>query len=147
MLSIATPVTIGLRNGQTRDENMNKIMHGVVLALFGGACWFLSLMLKLPLMVQTATARLTSAPRGQAVFPAFTRLCMGAGPVLLGTLAVLALGYCIFVWARRAERQAPWVGFLAASTSALVLVLLPTVVAIYLPLVDLLNALPASLAK
>ena len=118
---------------------MNKILHGVVLVLFGGACWFLSLMLKLPLMVQPATARLASVPPGQAVLPAFTRLCMAAGPVLLAALAFLALGYCIYVWLGRAGRQAPWVGFLATTMSALVLVLLPAVVAIYIPLVDFLN--------
>ena len=126
---------------------MNKMMHGVVLVLFGGACWFLSLILKLPLMVQPAAARLASVPPGQAVLPAFTRLCMGAGPVLLAALALLALGYCTYVWVRRAERQAPWVGFLATTMSALVLVLLPTVVAIYIPLVDFLNRSTAILTK
>jgi len=64
-------------------KNMNKVMHAVVLAVFAGACWFLSLMLKLPLMVLGAIARLPSVPPGQAVLPAFTRVCMGAGPVLL----------------------------------------------------------------
>jgi hypothetical protein len=118
---------------------MNKMMHGVVLVLFGGACWFMSLMLKLPLMVQPATARLASVPPGQAILPAFTRLCMGAGPFLLAAFALLALAYCIYVWVRRPEHQAAWVGFLATTMSALVLVLLPTVVAIYIPLVDFLN--------
>ena len=126
---------------------MNKLMHAVVLAVFGGACWFLSLILKLPLMVQPATARLASVPPGEAVLPAFTRLCMAAGPVLLAALALLALGYCIYVWVRRAERQAPWVGFLATTMSALVLVLLPTVVAIYIPLVDFLNRSTVVLPK
>src|ERR1041385_8327681 len=126
---------------------MNKMMHGVVLVLFGGACWFLSLILKLPLMVLPATARLASVPPGQASLPAFTRLCMGAGPFLLAALAFLALGYCIHVWMRRAERQAPWVGFLATTMSALVLVLLPTVVAIYIPLVDFLNRSTVALPK
>ena len=126
---------------------MNKLMHGVVLVLFGGACWFLSLILKLPLMVQPATARLPSVPAGRAVLPAFTRLCMAVGPVLLAALALLALGYCIYVWVRRAERQAPWVGFLATTMSALVLVLLPTVVAIYIPLVDFLNRSTVVLPK
>jgi hypothetical protein len=64
---------------------------------------------------------------------------MGAGPILLALLAVVALGYCIFVWVRKAERPASWTGFLATTMSALVLVLLPTVVAIYIPLVDFLN--------
>ena len=126
---------------------MNKMLHAVVLVVFGGACWFVSLILKLPLMVQPATARLPSVPPGQALLPAFTRLCMAAGPILLGALAFLALGYCIYVWVRKAECPAPWTGFLATTMSALVLVLLPTVVAIYIPLVDFLNRSTAALPK
>lgn len=127
---------------------MNKMLHAVVLVVFGGACWFVSLILKLPLMVQPATARLPSVSPGQAVqLPAFTRFCMAAGPILLGALALLALGYCIYVWVRKAERPAPWTGFLATTMSALVLVLLPTLVAIYIPLVDFLNRSTATLPK
>ena len=126
---------------------MNKMMHAVVFVVFGGACWFLSLILKLPLMVQPATARLPSVSPGQAVLPAFTRLCMGAGPVLLAALVVLALGYCLYVWVRKAERPASWIGFLATTMSALVVVLLPTLVAIYIPLVDFLNRSTATLPK
>lgn len=128
---------------------MNKMMHAVVLIVFGAASWFLAMMLKLPLMVQPAMAKLASVSPGQAFpgLPAFTRLCMGVGPVLLAALGLLALGYCIYVWVRKAERLAPWTGFLATTMSALVLVLLPTVVAIYIPLVDFLNRLPASIAK
>ena len=126
---------------------MNKMLHAVVLVVFGGACWFMSLMLKLPLMVQPATARLPSVGAGHAVLPAFTRFCMAAGPILLAVLALLALGYCIYVWVRKAERPAPWTGFLATTMSALVLVLLPTVVAIYIPLVDFLNRSTVPLGK
>ena len=122
-------------------------MHGVVLVLFGGACWFLSLILKLPLMVLPATSRLVSVQPGQAVLPAFTRFCMGVGPILLAALAILAIGYCIYVWVRTAERQMPWVGFLATTMSALVLMLMPAVVAIYIPLVDFLNHSTAVLPK
>ena len=114
-------------------------MHAVVLAVFAGACWLLSLILKLPSMVQPAMARLPSVPPGQAVLPAFTRVCMAVGPILLVALALLALGYCIYVWVSKAERAASWTGFLATTMSALVLVLLPSVVAIYIPLVDFLN--------
>jgi len=64
---------------------------------------------------------------------------MAAGPFLLAVFAILALSYCIYVWVSKAERQAPWIGFLATTMSALVLLVLPTVVAIYLPLVDFLN--------
>jgi hypothetical protein len=126
---------------------MNKIMHAVVLVLFGGACWFLALMLKLPLMVLPATARLRSVPLESVNLPAFTRLCMAAAPILLAAFAVLALGYCIYVWVRKAERPASWTGFLATTMSALVLVLLPVVVAIYIPLVDFLNFSTAALPK
>ena len=127
---------------------MNKMMHAVVLVVFGGACWFLSLIiLKLPLMVLPAIARLRSAPQEQSNLPAFTRLCMAAGPLLLAAFAIAALGYCIYVWVRKAERQAHWTGFLATTMSALVLVLLPAVVAIYIPLVDFLNRSTAAIPK
>ena|ERR1051325_2056276 len=127
---------------------MNKMMHAVVLVVFGGACWFLSLIiLKLPLMVLPATARLRSVPLEQAALPAFTRLCMAAGPVLLAAFGSGALVYCIYVWMRKAERPAQWTGFLATTMSALVLVLLPAVVAIYIPLVDFLNHSTAVLPK
>ncbi len=122
---------------------MNKVMHAVVLVVFGLACGLLALILKLPSMVLPAMARLPSAPPGQAVLPlpAFTRLCTAVGPVLLAALALLALGYCIYVCVRKAERSASWIGFLATTMSAVVLVLLPSVVAIYIPLVDFLNRL------
>src|SRR5207247_7878141 len=105
-------------------------MHAVVLVVFGTACGLLLLILKLPSMVQPAIARLPSVSPGQAVLPAFTRFCMAVGPVVLVALALLALGYCIYVWVRKAERPASWIGFLATAMSALVLVLLPSVVAI-----------------
>jgi hypothetical protein len=126
---------------------MNKIMHAVVLVVFAAACWFVSLILKLPMMVLPATARLRSNPLEPAALPAFTRMCMGAGPILLAVFALLALGYCIYVWVRRAERSGSWTGFLATTMSALVLMLLPTVVAIYIPVVDFLNRSAAALAK
>lgn len=126
---------------------MNKAMHAVVLGVFVGACWFLALILKLPSMVQPAIARLSSVPPGQAVLPAFTRFCMAIGPILLAGFALLALGYCIYVWVRKPGRSASWTGFLATTMSALVLVLLPSVVAIYIPLVDFLNRSTTSLPK
>jgi uncharacterized BrkB/YihY/UPF0761 family membrane protein len=72
---------------------------------------------------------------------------MAAGPVLLALFTLVSLVYCIYVWVRRAERPASWTAFLATTMSALVLVLLPTVVAIYIPLVDFLNRSTAVLPK
>jgi hypothetical protein len=126
---------------------MNKMMHAVVFVVFGLACWFVSLILKLPMMVLPATARLRSNPLEPAALPAFTRVCMAAGPIILTVFALLALGYCLYVVLRKAERSASWTGFLATTMSALVLVLLPTMVAIYIPVVDFLNRSTAALAK
>jgi len=126
---------------------MNKVMHAVVLLVFGAACGLLLLILKLPSMVLPAIARLPSVPPGQAVLPAFTRFCMAVGPVLVATLALLALGYCIYVWVRKAERSPSWTAFLSTTMCALVLVLLPSIVAIYIPLVDFLNRSTPSLPK
>lgn len=110
---------------------MNKIIHGVVLALFGAACWFVSLILRLPPM---------AAPGGHAL-PAFTRLCMGLGPYLLLGLAILATAYCLRVWMRKTDTGNSWVAFLATTVAALGFVMLPTIVAIYLPVVDALDHL------
>ena len=118
---------------------MNKLLHALVLVFFTGACWFLALMLKLPLMVQAATSRLPSVRPGEAVFPAFTRLCMTVGPLLVAGLAISALAYCTYVWTRKVENRANWIGFLATTVSALVLVLMPTVVAMYITVVDFIN--------
>src|SRR4051812_9166434 len=100
------------------NKSMNKMMHAVVLVVFGAACWFLSLIIvKSPLMVLPATARLRSVPLDQTALPAFTRLCMAAGPVLLASFALGALVYCIYVWSRKAERPRHWAAFLASTMS------------------------------
>jgi len=109
---------------------MNKILHAVVLVFFGSACWFLSLMLKMPTMIGHSSG---------VVMPPFSRLCVAVGPFLMAGLAISALAYCIYVWTRKAENRSTWIGFLATSMSALVLVVMPTVVAMYLPLVDFIN--------
>ena len=114
---------------------MNKILHGFVLLIFSAACWFMAMMLRLPAMVG---AHVPSVP-----LPAFTRFCMGIGPLVLAGLALAAAVYCIYVWSRKAESRATWIGFLATTMSSLVLVLLPILVAMYLPLVAFVNRLPA----
>ena len=117
------------------EHSMNKLAHGIVLAFFGGACWLVWLLLQLP--------RLVRLHGGELQLPAFTRLCMGLGPGVVIGLATLATGYCLWVWLRKAENRSSWVGFLATATAALVFLILPTIVAIYLPLVKALQDLPA----
>ena len=126
------------QRSNVKDKNMNKlnkIAHVIVLAFFGIACWLVWVLLQLPPMVRLHGVALQ--------LPAFTRFCMAVGPSVIIGLAVLGTGYCVWVWLRRAETRISWVGFLATATGSLFLVTLPIVVAIYLPLVNALNRLPA----
>ena len=116
-------------------NKLNKLAHGIVLVLFLVACWFVWALLQLPLMVRLHGVALQ--------LPAFTRLCMGIGPSIIIGLAVLATGYCVWVWFKKGETTGSWVGFLATATGSLFFITLPIVVAIYLPLVSALQSLPA----
>jgi len=109
----------------------NKVAHGIVLAFFAIACWFVWVVLQLPMMVQM---------RGVALqIPAYTRLCIALGTWIVIGMAILATAYCVRVWLLKAERQSSWVAFLAAATGSLLFVTLPSIVAIYLPLVNALQ--------
>ena len=115
-------------------NKLNKIAHGIVLVLFGLGCWLVWALLQLPAMVRV---------RGiQLQLPAFTRLCMALGPIVIMGLATIATGYCLWVWFRKAETLKSCVGFVATATGALFLVTLPVVVALYLPVVNALQSLP-----
>jgi hypothetical protein len=109
---------------------MNKVMHGIALAPFGAACCFIAFILRLPPILAVSHK-----------LPGFTRLCMALGPALLLGLAVLATGYCLWFWTRRTEPRVSWVAFLAATQGALVLVMLPTILAIVFPFLEALRAL------
>jgi hypothetical protein len=112
---------------------MNKVMHGIVLAVFAFACWSESIILKLPAMV------------GQGMnhpLPAFTRFCLGIGPSVAMAIVGVAVVYCLVVWFRKTEKCPSWVAFLATAMSSIVLLMLPMIIAIYLPIIDLLQRLP-----
>ena len=114
---------------------MNKLAHGIVLAFFGMACWFVWAVLQLPAMVRL---------KGQGLqLPAFTTFCIGLGTWIVVALPIVATAYCLWVWIRKGENRNSWVAFLATATAALLFVTLPSIVAIYLPLVKALNHLPA----
>jgi hypothetical protein len=112
---------------------MNKLAHGIVLAFFGMACWCLWAVLQLPLMVRL---------HGVAFqLPAFTRFCIAMGIRMVVGLPILAACYCLWVWLKKADSRLSWVSFLAVTTAALVFVTLPTIIALYLPLVAALGHL------
>jgi len=114
---------------------MNKAAHAIVLAFFGMACSLLWALLQLPPMVRLHGA--------EPNLPAFTRLCIGVGPTVLVGLATLAAAYCVWVWLGKAQPRNSWIGFLATATAVLFLITLPVIVAVYLPLISVIQNLPA----
>ena len=109
---------------------MKKLIHALVLAIFGFGCFFTWGILAL------ATRGLLANPE----LPAFTALCINLRPVVIA-MPILAAVYCVWVWFRKADRVPSWIGFFAATTGALVVVTLPAMVAAYLPLLWALNHL------
>ncbi len=105
---------------------MNKIIHGLVLVFFSINCWFLWALL-------TTSERLMTRLAGGHL-PGFTRFCLELRPVFYA-LPILALIWCVIVWVRKTDARNSWVGFFAASTSIIMLAVLPTVIAMYLPMI------------
>src|SRR5436190_4321135 len=99
---------------------MNKLAHGIVLAFFGMACWFVWVVLQLPSMVRLHGVELH--------LPAFTRLCVSLRTWITAGLVVLAAAYCLRVWFKKSERQSSWVTFLATATGSLLLVTFPAII-------------------
>ena len=108
---------------------MNKTAHALILAVFCIACWFLWGILTLA----------PHAAHGHAL-PGFTVFCVGLRQGMI-VLPSLAAAYCLWIWSRKADRLPSWVVFFATTTSVLVLVTLPTLIAAYLPLIDVVNNL------
>jgi hypothetical protein len=109
---------------------MNKLAHGIVLVFFGVACWFVWGCFRLPSMVSPGLQ-----------LPAFSRMCMSIGPIVVIALAALATAYCLWIWFGRGQNRNSWVAFLATTTSALVFVTLPNVVATSLAVINAVNHL------
>jgi hypothetical protein len=108
---------------------MNKVIHGMIAVFFGIACWFLWAMLT---VVSNLMLRVSDQP------PAFTQLVVDLKPLLV-LLPFLVIGYCFFVWLRRSANTPDWVGFFAGTMMGLVLIMLPTMVAIWLPMVQFMD--------
>jgi hypothetical protein len=108
---------------------MNTLIHGLIAALFGIVCWFLWAMLT---VVSTLMLRVSDQP------PLFTQMIVGFRPLLV-VLPILVVGYCLFIWFRRSEGTRHWVGFFAGTMMALVVITLPTMVAVWLPVVQFMD--------
>jgi hypothetical protein len=113
---------------------LNLIIHGLILAFFSIGCWFLWGLLHFPNMVWAAT-------RGTMQLPAFTVLLVGFMPYLI-VPPVLAAVYCVYVWFWKSRVSNSWIGFFATTMAVLVLLTLPTLIAVLLPIIAFMNQVP-----
>jgi hypothetical protein len=107
----------------------NKLVHTLVLVVFGVGCSLVWLLMKLPLLLGPGHP-----------LPGFTQLCVSLRPIMI-VLPIVAAAYCLWIWFRKPDKLPSWTGFFAVLTGVLLLVTLPAVVAAYLPLYDSLNHL------
>ena len=114
---------------------MNKVIHGLIATGFGIACWFLSAWLT---MSASFMQRVLSGDQ----VPAFTTLCLNLRPLLI-LLPVIAAVYCLYVWFRRGPTRAPWQGFFASTMAVLVFLLLPCMLAVWLPVLSMIEKIGA----
>jgi len=52
---------------------------------------------------------------------------------------LLALVYCVYVRLRRSHAKSSWIGFFASTTVVLILITLPTIMAVLLPVIEFMN--------
>jgi hypothetical protein len=107
-----------------KTNNLNKFLHGIILAVFAAGCSLVWLLMKLPLLL---------GPKHP--LPGFTQLSVALRPVMV-VLPLVAAVYCLWVWLRKSDKLPSWIGFFAVAMGVLVLMTLPAVVAAYLPLYD-----------
>lgn len=126
----------------------NIAIHGLILVFFSVVCWFIWGALHLPQMMQGMIARTghIDAVTGTGQLPGFTQMMVGIRDLMF-LPPLLALIYCLFVCFRKSNAKNSWFGFFAATTSALIFIMLPTLIALLLPVIHFINLLPASLFK
>jgi hypothetical protein len=110
---------------------MHKMIPGFMVVFFGLGCALLWWMLTLVLQ---ATQRFLPGFR----VPPFTSLCISLRPALI-ILPISAVACCVYAWARRIESREAWLGFFAALVMALQLMMLPVVIAAWLPLLNIIE--------
>lgn len=118
----------------------NAIVHGLILAFFSLACWFLWGVTMISRMMAGA-----SVWQGRPL-PAFSQLVIDCGP-WLALSPLLALAYCVYIWLRRSPRRNSWMGFFAVVMAVLFLLAIPILVAPLLPLIDFIHSLPANASQ
>lgn len=127
---VGSPAKLEPEFAKVNRNPWNMIIHGVVLVFFSIGCWFLWGLLHLPPMM--------SVSMHGGGLPAFTRLIVSCGS-FLAVPPLLAAMYCAYVWLRKANLKSSWIGFFATTMAVLVLLTLPTLMAVLLPVISFMN--------
>ena len=126
---VGSPAKLEPEFAKVNRSPLNAIIHGLILTFFSVSCWFLWGILHLP--------RMTVFQSGRPL-PAFTDFIVGCGSYW-AIPPLLAAVYCVSVWLRRSKGSHSWTGFFATTMAALILFTLPTVIAVFLPVIDFIS--------
>jgi hypothetical protein len=122
---------------------LNLIVHGFILIFFSVVCWFVWGTLHLPQMMQGILAKAGAIDQatGYGALPRFTQMMVELRNFMF-VPPLLAFVYCLYLWVRKSNGKNSWTGFFAMTTAVLIFILLPTLVAVLLPVIDFMNHLP-----
>lgn len=139
---VGNPVRLEPEFAKVNRSPLNAIIHGLILTFFSVSCWFLWGVLHLPQMTQGMLARAGAidAATGNGQLPGFTMLMVTLRDFIF-IPPLLALGYCLYLWFRKSGTKGSWTGFFATTTATLIFIMLPTLIAVVLPVIALLNRL------
>jgi hypothetical protein len=129
---VGSPAKLEPEFAKVNRNPLNKILHGLILIFFSVGCWFLWGILHFPQMMGHA---LQGRP-----LPAFTQFVVSCGSYF-AVPPLLAAVYCAYVWMRKSLRGSSWIGFFAVTMATLILLALPTFIAVFLPMIDFMNQL------
>ena len=127
---VGSPEKLEPEFAKVHHNPRNLVIHALILIFFSIVCWFLWGILHLPEMMGAALQG--------AQLPAFTRLVTGCRS-FLGVPPLLALVYCVYVRLRKSQAKSSWMGFFAGTTAVLILITLPTIIAVLLPVIEFMN--------
>jgi hypothetical protein len=137
---VGNPTQLEPEFAKVNRSPWNAIVHGLILAFFSLACWFLWGVTMVSRMMAGASAR-----QGRPL-PAFSQLVIDCGP-WLAVPPLLALAYCLYIWVRRSSGRNSWMGFFAVVMAVLFLLTMPILIAAFLPLIDFIYSLPANASQ
>lgn len=127
---VGSPAKLEPEFAKVNRNPLNVIIYGLILVFFSVGCWFLWGLLHLPQMMAVAT-------RGMAL-PAFTQFVV-SWQSYLAVPPLLAAVHCGYVWIRKLKGTSSWMGFFATTMAVLVLLTLPTLIAVLLPVIAFMN--------